>query len=270
MNSIIKSERKLNSFGFTLVELILSLSIFAVIMAIVIPSFLGYVEKAKEKQDLLDAKQVLTALQAELSEMYAMNSDSLQLGDYVFGESNTNEDKQPALENASNRNGDVNATIPTIPGSNGKVKSNYDYTQFFGTKIMAETGLIGDPTTVKDDPCCIIFGVGSNWSNTKDKDGNEIIQTTTTKDKYTVYYLFYKRTKDSAPLFYFNGEWSNICPRVRLLPNKRNTYWIGNYNEINVDGPLKGKRLQYYCISNEADKGTVGSQGFWNWVKSFT
>ena len=47
--------------GFTLVELIVVLVILAILAAILIPALLGYLDKAKEKQKLLDAKNCLTA-----------------------------------------------------------------------------------------------------------------------------------------------------------------------------------------------------------------
>ncbi len=57
--------------GFTLVELIVVLVILAILAAILVPALLGYIDKAKEKQIVLDAKSALTATQAQFSEYYA-------------------------------------------------------------------------------------------------------------------------------------------------------------------------------------------------------
>ena len=57
--------------GFTLVELIVVLIILAILAAILVPALLGYIDEAKDKQYLLDAKNLFNATQAKLSEIYA-------------------------------------------------------------------------------------------------------------------------------------------------------------------------------------------------------
>jgi prepilin-type N-terminal cleavage/methylation domain-containing protein len=59
--------------GFTLVELIVVLVILAILAAILVPALLGYIDKAKAKQVVLNARSCYTAAQAEFSEMYAGN-----------------------------------------------------------------------------------------------------------------------------------------------------------------------------------------------------
>ena len=90
-------------------------------------------------------------------------------------------------------------------------------------------------------------------------------------DKYTVYYAFYLETKDAAPLYYYNGSWTERNPRAY----KEGTTTVDTsteiFDEYNIvkSGPLKGKRLQYYLISNKTgyqDKN-VSTSGFWDWLK---
>lgn len=47
MSSVVKNN-KVNSNGFTMIELILVLTLLAIISAVIVPRFIGYKEKAKE------------------------------------------------------------------------------------------------------------------------------------------------------------------------------------------------------------------------------
>lgn len=66
--------------GFTLVELIVVLTILAVLAALLVPALTGYIDKANEAKVLAEARTVLTASQATVSEAYAkgqlVSSDS--------------------------------------------------------------------------------------------------------------------------------------------------------------------------------------------------
>lgn len=69
--NINKNNKRLK--GFTLVEIIVVLVILAVLATAMIPALTGYIDKAKEKTAIAEARNIVTAAQTLASEKYALN-----------------------------------------------------------------------------------------------------------------------------------------------------------------------------------------------------
>lgn len=60
--------------GFTLVEMIVVLVIIAILAAITIPALIKYIDKARDKQIVIDARTAYLAAETTISEAYASNT----------------------------------------------------------------------------------------------------------------------------------------------------------------------------------------------------
>ena len=74
---------KENNKGFTLVELIVVLVILAILAAALVPSLLGYIDRARESKYFEEGHAIYTALQVVEDEQYAKAASPFQ-GAMVF------------------------------------------------------------------------------------------------------------------------------------------------------------------------------------------
>ena len=91
---VVDVNKKGNKKGFTLVEIIVVLVILAILAVIAVPSVLGYVEQAKESEQLYKVRDALIASQTTLIRTYGTDGE---FGDasvkYLHGENINTQEK---------------------------------------------------------------------------------------------------------------------------------------------------------------------------------
>ena len=68
--------KKMNNKGFSLVELIIVIAIMAVLIGVMAPQFLKYVEQSKRSTDISNAQSIATAIQADIADGKITTSQS--------------------------------------------------------------------------------------------------------------------------------------------------------------------------------------------------
>lgn len=64
--------KKMNNKGFSLVELIIVIAIMAILLVVLAPQYLKYVERSRNSTDLQNAAEIVTALQIYASDPEAL------------------------------------------------------------------------------------------------------------------------------------------------------------------------------------------------------
>lgn len=181
------NKKKGTNTGFTLVEIIVVLVILAILAAILLPNMVGFIDRAKQKKYLLNAKNCLTAAQAELTELYAKSSDDLKVNDYLITDYKKKFD---------GKNGDCDARDSEL-----------------AKKILSTADRKGN------QPYVFMIAVGGNW----EKQGGK--SNTSKHEKYTVLYAFYMETSDlESRCYYYDGRWTRTNPRVHNTDYYFSTY----------------------------------------------
>lgn len=137
-----KKLRKMkNQKGFTLVEVIVVLVILAIMAAILIPSLVGYIDKARENSIVTETRSAVQAVQTLASEKYAVEKGT-STTTYTIGTDIKYDDIEKLTEfkvSDTNLEGTVTGgKITNLVYKSGGKKCTYDPTATENYKVEDE------------------------------------------------------------------------------------------------------------------------------------
>ena len=205
--------------GFTLVELIVVLVILAILAAILVPALLGYIDKAKEKQDIYAAKACLDAAQAALAEEY--------------GKGNGVDNKNVLGVKAS-----TDQNVETVTGKYCDVRAE-------GTSVAAAVKNFTD-----EDPYIFIVALGNcNVPSVSQHDRYTVYYACYVKEEGSRPYYYYNGAWTVT-----NPTAKN---NTKIIEKKDNIVTDVNSNMLKNNG--KNTYIQYYVLCNKGNKRTGGN-----------
>ena len=119
--------------GFTLIEVIVVLVILAIMAAILVPSMVGWINKAKEKTAVVEGRSMLLAAQTVASEAYASDSTATALTNTQETEAEKLADVGATFTNDSVTVSNGKVTGFTMTSSDGKYEVTYNGSSFSTT-----------------------------------------------------------------------------------------------------------------------------------------
>lgn len=125
-------QKKTGKKGFTLVEVIVVLVILAILAALLIPSMVKWIDKAHEKEAIVEARTILVSAQTIASEAYEKNSQIEKLSTAQAGEVIT----------LANIGGTLTGDVAIKKGT-GTVQS-FTYTTAKGKTVVYNADATGD------------------------------------------------------------------------------------------------------------------------------
>ena len=122
--------KKNNKKGFTIVELVIVIAVIAILAAVLIPTFTGVTERAKESAAMQNAENAWKGFQGEYADKMddpAEFNGAIQSGDYYIVVTNGQLEKE---------GDDIKVVKDTYPGISGKTSYSFNNCTIYLTKDL--------------------------------------------------------------------------------------------------------------------------------------
>lgn len=104
--------KKMNNKGFSLVELIIVIAIMAVLVAVLAPQYMRFVERGRAESDRTNYEAIVSAFQVHAVDTEA--NDALEAGTVTITRTDVTPATLPAGQQEALTNAGLSTTIPTL------------------------------------------------------------------------------------------------------------------------------------------------------------
>ncbi len=230
--------KKLDSKGFTLVELVVTVMILVVLATITIPLFNKYFTKKYSDKIADEAKDIMECCQITFYELYASNSHNRVDG------STDNTKAICIIDGLQDMSNDYKNHPTTFRISNKNTLDIDIHMNPISKSILELCGM-----SINEDSPCIVFVATGKYDIYCDPDNPEYDPI----KAYTVYQVIYQPVFQRKVLF------------LDIDGNITYSNTIGKGNKINVGGEDKDIVIQYYALKCGKDNNN-SMGGMWSHI----
>ena len=213
--------------AFTLVELIVVITILAVIAAAIVPALIGYIDRSREAKSYAMAESYRVAMQAVASEYYAVNGTSVNGTTDGTKTPNLRWDSNPKVNNTEEDRNWGNKILELV----GTDRDSEPYIMVFG--VACENDQDINPNQVvyvgylADNKSTSLFYVNGKWSTEYPRDSGDVV-----KENNTNYLVLPNNEKVKLQFFVVSNK-----------TNTKNDIWI---TDVGVENTLQGHSKGHY------------------------
>ncbi len=187
---------KKDNNGFTLVELIVIIVILGILSAMMMPAFLSYIDDVKTQQDIINAKELMTAGQKVMDEIYYAGLTpnwNMQYQEVKGNDRSINWIGRPDSDKNENDIDFGTSYVDMFKDAAGLWKGK--------TESSINEGENGAPVFSEKCPymVCLIVGFSKDYVYSSDPRIK--------KKGYTVYGIIYQRRPDSKAICFDGNQW---------------------------------------------------------------